>query len=156
MVYSVVSQYTAHHAKQTLRTIIPLIAMCQWSVTFAMNDKSLDLSASRPSQMGHYQVSFKSKLAPITLNTIHEWQLMVMTPQGEPVNHLDITIEGGMPMHDHGLPTAPRVTANTADGNYRVEGMKFQMGGHWTVTFNIMDPHDNSDAKDSVTFNLQL
>jgi hypothetical protein len=37
-------------------------------------------------------------------------------------------------------------------GNYRVEGLRFQMGGWWEVTFNISAAAQN----DTVTFNLVL
>ena len=61
-------------------------------------------------------------------------------------------VDGGMPMHDHGLPTAPRVTEELGGGDYLLEGVKFQMPGHWVVNLSI----DASGASDSVTFELML
>ena len=55
-------------------------------------------------------------------------------------------------MHDHGLPTAPRVTETLGEGDYLLEGMKFQMPGHWVVTLAI----DAGEGDDSVTFELML
>ena len=57
-----------------------------------------------------------------------------------------------MPEHNHGMPTQPQVTESQGGGNYRVEGMQFQMGGLWTVTFVI----EAGGVQDTVTFNLQL
>ena len=113
----------------------------------------IDTATTQVSDNGRYEVSFESVEGPIVINTIHEWLLTVRSADGMPVDGLTITIDGGMPMHDHGLPTAPRVTESLGEGQYRVEGFKFQMPGHWTTTFNMTDNDSNSD---SVTFNLML
>ena len=57
-----------------------------------------------------------------------------------------------MPQHGHGLPTQPRITDDQGNGEYLVEGMKFQMPGWWTLSFHITA----DDQSDSVTFNLVL
>ncbi|MDB3936178.1 FixH family protein, partial [Granulosicoccus sp.] len=109
----------------------------------------IDTATTQVSDNGLYKVSFESVEGRIVINTIHEWLLTVVSADGMPVDGLTITIDGGMPMHDHGLPTAPRVTESLGEGQYRVEGFKFQMPGHWTTTFNMTDNDSNSD---SVTF----
>lgn len=38
-----------------------------------------------------------------------------------------------MSQHGHGLPTRPQVTQNLGNGDYLVEGTKFQMGGWWVM-----------------------
>jgi hypothetical protein len=35
------------------------------------------------------------------------------------------------------MPTRPQVTEELGGGDYRVEGMQFQMGGWWTMIFDI-------------------
>jgi hypothetical protein len=57
-----------------------------------------------------------------------------------------------MPQHGHGLPTQPQVTQSLGNGDYLVEGMKFQMAGWWVVDFNI----DSAGQRDNVRFNLIL
>ena len=57
-----------------------------------------------------------------------------------------------MPIHDHGLPTAPRVTAELGNGDYRLEGVRFQMPGRWVVELAI----DAAPGTDSVAFDLNL
>ncbi len=57
-----------------------------------------------------------------------------------------------MPQHGHGLPTRPQVTKNLGNGDYLVEGMKFQMGGWWVVDFTI----DTAGKHDTVRFNMIL
>jgi hypothetical protein len=57
-----------------------------------------------------------------------------------------------MPQHGHGLPTKPHVTQDRGNGEHMVDGMKFNMGGWWVVTFRVA----SSLGADSVTFNLKL
>jgi hypothetical protein len=76
----------------------------------------------------------------------------VETPDGEPVENAEIKVDGGMPEHGHGLPTKPQMTEYLGEGDYRVEGMKFQMTGWWEVKFDITA----EGQTDKVTFNLML
>lgn len=71
----------------------------------------MDLSNTQLSDAVRFEVSFTITLEPIVINTMHEWRLTVLTADGAPVYGLDITVEGSMPMHNHGLPTAPQVTS---------------------------------------------
>jgi len=111
-----------------------------------------DLSRERGSDAGLFVARISSGVEPIEINRLHRWTLHVDGADGEPVLGAVITIDGGMPMHDHGLPTAPRVTEERGGGDYLVEGMKFQMPGHWTVTFTIVA----DGGEDRVTFDLML
>jgi len=111
-----------------------------------------DPSRERSSDTGLFVARIDSAVEPIEINRLHRWTLHVDGADGEPVLGAAIAIDGGMPMHDHGLPTAPRVTEELGAGDYRVEGMKFQMPGHWTVTFTIAA----DGGEDQVTFDLML
>ena len=111
-----------------------------------------DTSSSRPSENGLFVVSVAERPDPVPLNEIHTWTVHVETAEGVPVDDATIDIDGGMPMHDHGLPTAPRVTAAPGEGDYLLEGMKFQMPGHWVVRLDI----ETDGASDAVTFELML
>ncbi len=90
-----------------------------------------------PLQGDHYQLQVRSRLDPVAINRIHAWELELRDRDGTPVADANIIIGGGMPAHNHGLPTAPRVTEVLGPGRYLVEGMKFQMGGEWEVLFQI-------------------
>jgi hypothetical protein len=72
--------------------------------------------------------------------------------QGSPLTGARVAVAGGMPQHGHGLPTQPRVTAETAPGTYRIDGLKFNMGGWWELKLRV----ETSSAADSVVFNLNL
>lgn len=118
----------------------------------ATTPTELDTTTNRASGKGLFRVSFTSDLDPITINQMHSWTLHVETADGQPVENATITVGGGMPQHGHGLPTRPQVTSYLGDGNYRVEGLRFQMGGWWEVKFDISANGQN----DTITFNLIL
>lgn len=113
---------------------------------------NLDFSTTRLSEAGRYRVSYTSELNPIVINRLHTWTIHVETVAGVPVEDAVIQVRGDMPEHRHGMPTAPKVTQYLGDGTYRVEGMRFQMGGWWEVVFEI----EAGGESDRVTFNLML
>lgn len=113
---------------------------------------NLDTSTSLPSDDGLFQVSWSSDPANVPLNQIHAWTLHIETSDGQPVEDANILVDGGMPQHGHGLPTNPQVTEYLGNGDYLVEGMRFQMTGFWEVRFII----NSGEQSDSITFNLNI
>ena len=112
----------------------------------------LDYSTTRVSDNDLFRVSYTSSQDIVPVNQMHQWTLHVETPDGQPVENASITVDGDMPQHGHGLPTHPQVTKNLGNGNYLVEGMKFQMGGWWVMDFTI-----SADGQtDAVHFNMML
>lgn len=109
-------------------------------------------TAADVSQQGHYQVSFTSSLTPLEINRIHTWVVHVEDARGNPIDQAELSISGGMPLHDHGLPTEPRATRYLGGGDYLVEGMKFHMTGPWQVSISIIA----NGKLDTVTFGLDL
>ena len=89
------------------------------------------------SESGRLRLSYASDNEPMAINTMHSWVVHLQTAEGAPVEDAEITVVGGMPDHDHGLPTAPRVTENLGAGDYLLEGMKFHMNGRWEIVFTI-------------------
>lgn len=112
----------------------------------------LDLSAEKLTENGMFSVSYTSRLKPVPINKIHSWELIVKTPEGNTVSGADISLDGNMPEHGHGLPTQPEVTAEFENGKYLVEGLKFSMPGWWVINFNVR----SSGRSDIVKFNLLL
>ena len=117
----------------------------------ATRPAQIDTATTQMSQQGLYRISYSTELDPITINTLHTWTVQVATPDGQPVADAEVSVAGGMPEHNHGMPTQPQVTP-IGGGDYRVEGMKFQMPGWWTVTVVVA----SGDQQDSATFNLLL
>ena len=107
---------------------------------------------SYTSDAGHFQVAYAAELDPLAINRIHAWVLTITDPDGEAVAGAIIEFDGGMPEHDHGLPTAPRVSKELGDGRYRVEGVRFHMRGYWEMRISI----DAGSERDWVTIPLTI
>ena len=103
------------------------------------------------SERGVYGIHFESSIEPITINRIHRWTLTI-TSDGQPVTGAALVISGGMPAHDHGMPTSPRVTEEVGDGVYLLEGMRFHMNGRWEVSIKI----DANGKRDTAVITLDL
>jgi hypothetical protein len=127
-----------------------LSALALASLTGCMTPPpDLDLSLQHPTEDKKFVVALQPPTTPPAVNQIHSWQVKLSTPDGAPVTHARINVEGGMPQHGHGLPTRPQVTRELADGTYLLEGMKFSMTGWWAIKLAIQ----TADAADKVTFN---
>jgi hypothetical protein len=105
----------------------------------------------RLSSEGRYSAVLKpaESLRPRKLQTI---EIALQDAKGQAVDGAQITIDGGMPQHGHGLPTRPRVTRNPGSGVYVIEGVRFNMGGWWEFKLAI----NGNAGTDTVTFNLAL
>lgn len=96
-----------------------------------------DATESWLTRSGYYRVSYTSMLDPLTINRIHNWVFHVEDPEGGAVNDATVSVTGGMPEHNHGLPTEPRMTQSLGGGDYVLEGMRFHMSGYWELTVTI-------------------
>lgn len=113
---------------------------------------NLDYSTTRHSDEGLFNVSYTASTGTVPVNQMHQWTLHVENVDGKPVEDATINVDGDMPQHGHGLPTQPRVTRNLGNGDYLVDGMKFQMGGWWLMDFTITA----GGQTDAVHFNMML
>lgn len=111
-----------------------------------------DVSTTRLSRSGAYQVTYVPDVTPVPKRQLHAWTLELRDAAGQPVDGAEIGVDGGMPDHGHGLPTKPAVRAALGDGRYLVDGMKFNMGGYWVVDLAIQTP----SGDDTVRFELNL
>lgn len=114
--------------------------------------EELDTATTKTTANGEFVATIGTEMDPLPINEIHEWVLSVETPDGEPVEGATVTIGGGMPQHNHGFPTEPAVTESLGGGDYRVEGVRFNMAGWWTMEFEIVA----GDVTDTVVFNVVL
>ncbi len=112
----------------------------------------LDYSTTRLSENSSFNVSYIASTGTVPVNQLHQWTLHVETADGQPVENATITVDGDMPQHGHGLPTQPRITRNLGNGDYLVDGIKFQMGGWWVMDFNVTA----GGQTDTVHFNMML
>jgi hypothetical protein len=112
----------------------------------------LDLSLRKATEAGLYVAEIAPETEPATVGPMHSWTVTVQGADGTPLEEAQISVDGGMPQHGHGLPTAPAVTQALGDGQYLIEGMKFNMPGWWEIDLTIEGPA----GVDTVTFNLVL
>jgi hypothetical protein len=105
----------------------------------------------RASAAGRYLATLEpaKPLHPRQMQTV---RVTVRDAEGRAIDEAQISVDGGMPQHGHGLPTRPRVTRNLGDGIYEIEGVRFNMGGWWEFKLTIA----GSRGADTVTFNLAL
>ena len=105
----------------------------------------------RASAEGRYVATLEpaKPLRPRQMQTV---RVSVRDAEGRAIEEAEISIDGGMPQHGHGLPTRPRVTRNLGDGIYEIEGVRFNMGGWWAFKLAIA----GSRGADTVPFNLEL
>jgi hypothetical protein len=140
--------------KRVGRNANPGAALLLVLLTAAMwvDEANADDKYAWVSTKGVYKVNFESSLQPIEINQIHSWVLHIQSDDGAPVTGAKLSVNGGMPAHDHGLPTRPRATEELGQGSYRLEGMRFHMRGYWEVSIEIV-----ADGKtDTVTVELNL
>ena len=121
-------------------------------VLLAVLDAAFASAPAWTSRSGDYRVSYESEIDPLVINRIHSWTLVITDSTGAPVEGARISIDGGMPAHDHGLPTAPRVTSEIAPGRYLLEGVRFHMAGAWEVIVTI----EVDEKRDTVVIPLEL
>jgi len=112
----------------------------------------LDLSRSKATEQSFYVATITPEDGEPKVGPLHSWVLALTTADGTPVEGASVSVDGGMPNHNHGLPTAPRVTADLGEGRYRIEGVKFSMPGWWVLTVTV----DGPQGADRATFNLML
>jgi hypothetical protein len=106
--------------------------------------------AERTSNNGLYKAELE--LPPsLTTGTMYRMKLRVKQANGSGIDNATVSVGGGMPEHGHGLPTAPKATLQ-GDGVYRIDGVRFKMGGWWVLAFAINGAH----GTDTVAFNLDL
>ncbi|MGL4186747.1 MAG: FixH family protein [Thiotrichaceae bacterium] len=103
--------------------------------------------ASTPWQLSQTSVKgqLQSELQCVTAPAVGDFQnctLKLNSTQTLP-SDLTIAMDGGMPAHGHGLPTAPKVVATDKVGEYRIEGLKYSMTGEWLLGFMLQSKSMN-------------
>lgn len=105
----------------------------------------------RASASGNYSVRIEES-AKYPQHKILSTTFVVTDKAGRAVDDLTIAVDGGMPQHRHGLPTRPVASKSAGAGQYRIDGLKFSMGGWWVLKLKLQ----SAAGPDSVVFNLDL
>ena len=139
-------------AARRLSAAVAILALTTGCMLFAKPPADLDYSRTRVSEGRSFRATFVPQGDSIPKGKLHRWTLHLEAAGGQPMQGAQITVDGGMPQHGHGLPTKPLVTKQLGNGDYLVEGMKFNMGGWWVVKFRV----NAMLGADSLVFNLKL
>ena len=94
-----------------------------------------DLSATTASGV---RLEVFSELSPLTINRIHSWRIRLRDADGSPFEARRLELTGGMPEHDHGLPTVPGASPTDEPGEFLLEGLRFHMPGLWRLDFTLV------------------
>ncbi|MBZ9987248.1 FixH family protein [Mesorhizobium sp. BH1-1-5] len=106
-------------------------------LTLPQSASGPDISRTKKTANGLFVASFEPERGVVRQGELQSWLLTLKTAAGAPVEGAAITVSGGMPQHDHGLPTSPQATDYLGDGRYRIDGIKFTMSGWWQLRFAI-------------------
>lgn len=123
------------------------------TVAGAVYPATVDTALDRRTDQGLFQVHIQSGVTPIPLSRVHPWTAHLADAAGRPVSGAELAVDGGMPEHGHGLPTAPRATPAATPGDYVINGVKFSMNGWWVLKLKVKAPDGRTDR---VTFNVVL
>ena len=122
--------------------VLVMLACLNWSARAVAQDELVTLATDRG-----YRLQIFSQVTPLEINRIHSWELLLTDTNGAIVNDATIQVSGGMPEHDHGMPTLPRVTETLNNGRLLLQGVRFHMPGYWELIFNIQTPNGADSAK---------
>ncbi|MEQ8767349.1 MAG: hypothetical protein RL885_25790 [Planctomycetota bacterium] len=91
---------------------------------------------------GRYEIAYRLASEEIPLNEDFQIEVWVFD-SGIPgpalrSDRITLTVDGGMPEHQHGMNQVPEITARP-DGSFLVEGMLFHMLGRWELTFDVTE-----------------
>ena len=102
------------------------------------------------------KIEMDSEIRPLEINKIHSWLIRLNDSQGNVISNATIEFEGGMPEHNHGLPTQPQVTTEIEPGVYLLEGIRFHMQGAWRLELKLMWDDNGRAASDSAVIDFAL
>ncbi len=130
---------TALRGLSTPRPVAPLLltGLLLPALLVPIRPLAAELPMRSHSAAGHFEVTVATQPDPVPVNRMHTWLVTLRNAEGEPVADATIEVTGGMPEHDHGLASSPRMTASLGEGTYRIDGMKFHMNGRWEVVLSI-------------------
>lgn len=106
---------------------------------------------SQLSTKGLYQAHLSCIELP-SVGTFQECKVHILALNGTPVIKAEIIVDGGMPAHGHGLPTAPKAVLLNDQGLYEIQGLQFNMAGAWLLGFLIKTPQQ----QDKIVFDFVI
>jgi cytochrome c peroxidase len=102
------------------------------------------------SSSGQYQATLTCATAP-AVAIFQECSLQLRSEQALPPD-LTLAVDGGMPSHGHGLPTAPQAIPTDKAGEFRIDGLKYSMTGEWVLGFWL----HSAAGQDKIVFQFTI
>lgn len=134
--------------KLSCKYLIPLLAaLLFWAPGIQAQTPSLNGSLSNG-----WTIELTSQLQPLVINRLHSWHIELRDSQGQLLGGASIEVSGGMPEHDHGLPTMPVVSPQAEAGMYLLQGVRFHMPGYWQLAVRV----SKSGFNEELLLDLQL
>ena len=133
-----------------MKMLFPLSLMISLCFANAADVRMPDLSGVTDKG---FKIEIYSELSPLSINTIHSWHIRVLDRDDEILELKELIVFGGMPEHNHGLPTQPEVTIRLDNGDYLLEGVRFHMQGHWELLIQFQ--YAGVDNTAIIDFELQ-
>ncbi len=99
------------------------------------------------------KIEIYSRLSPLRINRIHSWRIRILDANNNAVSVEALAVKGGMPEHDHGLPTQPQITKQLENSDYLLEGVRFHMQGKWLLQIDLQN--NGSQDQALIDFSLQ-
>lgn len=106
---------------------------------------------TQATENGLFKVNLMCRHMP-SVGPFQDCQIELQDRQGQAITEAKISIEGGMPIHGHGLPTAPVVSPLDGQGHYRIDGLQYNMPGPWLLGFLIK----TTAGQDKVVFSFEI
>ena len=109
-------------------------------------EEKIEYPTTMLSENGIYEVSYTSTPSPIPLNEDFSITMTISDPTDQMVitEALTVDIDAEMPTHDHGMPQSPD-TSDLGNGQFRADGMFFQMPGYWHISAWITNANGDFD-----------
>lgn len=102
----------------------------------AAESATIQWQASQVSENGLYRAQMDCDTMPET-GPFQNCTVSFTDAEGSTITPETLLIDGGMPLHGHGLPTSPVLTPLNKAGTYRIDGLKYNMSGAWLLGFKI-------------------
>ena len=89
------------------------------------------------SAAGNWVVHWRALPGPVPLDDRFDLELRLEGADGAaPPDELVLAVDAGMPQHQHGMLQRCGLTRTGRD-TWRADGLRFHMGGAWTVVFDL-------------------
>ena len=105
---------------------------------------------SQSSNLNKFVALLDCKSSPNT-DGFQDCEIAFKTTSNVSIIPEQILVDGGMPLHGHGLPTQPKlVQLSDRQGTFRIDGLKYNMPGAWLLGFKIT----HGQEEDKVIFDF--